>query len=32
MTDGNIAYLLLVLVVFVSFMGVLAWAEKQTRE
>ena len=32
MTDGNIAYLLLVLVVFVSFMGVLAWTEKQTRE
>jgi hypothetical protein len=32
MTDGNVAYLLMVLVVFVAFMGVLAWAEKQTRE
>jgi len=32
MTDGNIAYLIMVVAVSLVFVAILAWAERRTRD
>lgn len=32
MTDGNIVYLVFIIVIAVGFMSVLGWAERRTRK